>query len=283
MLQYLIGFVIAAAIFCIIIIIADSNRFVVAEHTITSAKIRKPYTFVLLSDLHNKSYGKDNERLMEAIDRIQPDSVIVAGDMYTAEKGSGTDEALKLMERLAAKYPVYYGNGNHEQKTDMLKEVYGSLYEDYAKKLQKAGVHHLVNEHMILPGYNIDLCGSMIGKEYFSRFNKYPMHESYLNNLLGEAKTEQYQILIAHNPDYFPNYAAWGADLVLSGHIHGGIINVPFLGGAVSPAVRLFPKYDGGLFQEGSSVMLLSRGLGTHTIPVRMFNPGELPVVHLKP
>lgn len=283
MLQYLIGFVIAAAIFCIIIIIADSNRFVVAEHTITSAKIRKPYTFVLLSDLHNKSYGKDNERLMEAIDRIQPDSVIVAGDMYTAEKGSGTDEALKLMERLAAKYPVYYGNGNHEQKTDMLKEVYGSLYEDYAKKLQKAGVHHLVNEHMILPGYNIDLCGSMIGKEYFSRFNKYPMHESYLNNLLGEAKTEQYQILIAHNPDYFPNYAAWGADLVLSGHIHGGIINVPFLGGAVSPAVRLFPQYDGGLFQEGSSVMLLSRGLGTHTIPVRMFNPGELPVVHLKP
>lgn len=283
MLQYLIGFVIAAAIFCIIIIIADSNRFVVAEHTITSAKIRKPYTFVLLSDLHNKSYGKDNERLMEAIDRIQPDSVIVAGDMYTAEKGSGTDEALKLMERLAAKYPVYYGNGNHEQKTDMLKEVYGSLYEDYAKKLQKAGVHHLVNEHMILPGYNIDLCGSMIGKEYFSRFNKYPMHESYLNNLLGEAKTEQYQILIAHNPDYFPNYAAWGADLVLSGHIHGGIINVPFLGGAVSPAVRLFPRYDGGLFQEGSSVMLLSRGLGTHTIPVRMFNPGELPVVHLKP
>lgn len=283
MLQYLIGFVIAAAIFCIIIIIADSNRFVVAEHTITSAKIRKPYTFVLLSDLHNKSYGKDNERLMEAIDRIQPDSVIVAGDMYTAEKGSGKDEALKLMERLAAKYPVYYGNGNHEQKTDMLKEVYGSLYEDYAKKLQKAGVHHLVNEHMILPGYNIDLCGSMIGKEYFSRFNKYPMHESYLNNLLGEAKTEQYQILIAHNPDYFPNYAAWGADLVLSGHIHGGIINVPFLGGAVSPAVRLFPKYDGGLFQEGSSVMLLSRGLGTHTIPVRMFNPGELPVVHLKP
>lgn len=283
MLQYLIGFVIAAAIFCIIIIIADSNRFVVAEHIITSAKIRKPYTFVLLSDLHNKSYGKDNERLMEAIDRIQPDSVIVAGDMYTAEKGSGTDEALKLMERLAAKYPVYYGNGNHEQKTDMLKEVYGSLYEDYAKKLQKAGVHHLVNEHMILPGYNIDLCGSMIGKEYFSRFNKYPMHESYLNNLLGEAKTEQYQILIAHNPDYFPNYAAWGADLVLSGHIHGGIINVPFLGGAVSPAVRLFPQYDGGLFQEGSSVMLLSRGLGTHTIPVRMFNPGELPVVHLKP
>lgn len=283
MVQYLIGFVIAAAIFCMIIIIADSNRFVVAEHTITSSKIRKPYTFVLLSDLHNKSYGKDNERLVKAIDRIQPDSVIVAGDMYTAEKGSGTDEALKLMERLAAKYPVYYGNGNHEQKTDMLKEVYGSLYEDYAKKLQKAGVHHLVNEHMILPGYNIDLCGSMIGKEYFSRFNKYPMHESYLNNLLGEAKTEQYQILIAHNPDYFPNYAAWGADLVLSGHIHGGIINVPFLGGAVSPAVRLFPKYDGGLFEEGSSVMLLSRGLGTHTIPVRMFNPGELPVVHLKP
>lgn len=282
MLRYLIGILIILAVLCLLIIIADSRRFVVTEYTLTSPKIRKPYTFVLLSDLHNKSYGRNNGRLVEAIEKIAPDGILVAGDMYTAEKGADTGIALDLMKTLAARYPVYYANGNHEHKTGIYKEIYGSLYEDYAAQLEKAGVHHLVNGRIQLPGHNIDICGSMIGKEFFRRFTNYPMHESYLDNLLGKAGKEQFQILIAHNPDYFPDYAAWGADLVLSGHIHGGIIRVPFLGGAVSPAVRLFPKYDGGLFREGNSTMLLSRGLGTHTIPVRMFNPGELLAVHLK-
>jgi len=90
--------------------------------------------------------------------------------------------------------------------------------------------------------------------------------------------------LIAHDPDYFPKYADWGADLVLSGHVHGGMVRVPFWGkGVVSPNVRLFPKYDGGEFTIGKSRMLLSRGLGMHTIPIRLFNPGEILEVELMP
>ena len=82
---------------------------------------------------------------------------------------------------------------------------------------------------------------------------------------------------------YFPAYAEWGADLVLSGHVHGGIMRLPLLGGVISPTLRLFPRYDGGLFQEGGSTMILGRGLGSHTIPIRIFNPGELVVVELEP
>jgi predicted MPP superfamily phosphohydrolase len=88
--------------------------------------------------------------------------------------------------------------------------------------------------------------------------------------------------LLAHNPKYFKSYAAWGADLTLSGHIHGGIVQIPFLGGAVSPQVEFFPKYDAGLFHENDKAMILSRGLGTHTINVRINNTAELVSIKLK-
>ena len=68
---------------------------------------------------------------------------------------------------------------------------------------------------------------------------------------------------------------------MLSGHVHGGIMRLPLLGGVLSPSLRFFPKYDGGLFREGGSRMILGRGLGSHTIPVRVFNPGELVVIEL--
>ena len=92
----------------------------------------------------------------------------------------------------------------------------------------------------------------------------------------------KYNILLMHNPDYFPNAAQWGTDLVLSGHVHGGIVRIPGWKGVASPNIRFFPKYDGGKFEEGESVMILSRGLGVHTIPFRLFNPGELIVLDLE-
>jgi len=103
------------------------------------------------------------------------------------------------------------------------------------------------------------------------------MDENYLEQLLGEADEEAYQILLAHNPAYFENYAAWGADLSLAGHVHGGIVRIPFLNkGVLSPSIQLFPKYDGGIYSIEKKTMLVSCGLGSHTIPFRLFNPGEL-------
>ena len=71
--------------------------------------------------------------------------------------------------------------------------------------------------------------------------------------------------------------------MVLSGHVHGGIMRLPLLGGVIAPSYRLFPKYDGGIFRHGKSWMLLGRGLGSHTLPFRFFNPAELHEVILKP
>ena len=89
---------------------------------------------------------------------------------------------------------------------------------------------------------------------------------------------KEFQILIAHNPQYFDEYAKWGADLTVSGHVHGGIVRLPFIGGVISPAIALFPKYDGGHYEIDKKHLILSRGLGTQ---VRMFNPCEIDVIKI--
>lgn len=269
----------AAAVLCLLVAVWDGNRFITVKYEIKSDKIAKPCRFVLLSDQHNKTYGKDNEKLIRQIESISPDAVLVAGDMLTAVKGQPFDNALMLMQRLADKYPIYYGMGNHEYRLELYPEQYGDMYERYVAGLKEAGIEPLINESAYLPAYNIDICGSQIGREYYRRFRKYPMSVSYLPKLLGEARADACQILIAHNPLYFEEYAAWGADVVVSGHVHGGIMRLPVLGGVLSPNLSLFPKYDGGRFAQGRSTMILSRGIGTHTIPLRIFNPAELVVL----
>ena len=107
------------------------------------------------------------------------------------------------------------------------------------------------------------------------------MKKEYLEGLLPEGRQDCFQILLAHNPDYFPAYAAWGADLVLSGHLHGGVIRMPLLGGVISPQVRLFPEYYAGTYFRGKSEMILSRGLHMHSFRIRLFNMPELSCVTL--
>ena len=266
------------------IMLYDSNRFVVRHYSLRDQRIKKSVKAVVLADLHNKRYGKENERLLQAIDEIRPDMILIAGDILTAKPKASLETAVDLLTKLAGKYPIYYGNGNHEHRLKLYPENYGDMAERYEEALQKIGIRRLVNEHTVLEESGICIYGSEIDKLYYKRFGIQPMDPEYLKSLLGQPSAEKYTILIAHNPDYFPKYADWGADLVLSGHVHGGMVRVPFWGkGVVSPNVRLFPKYDGGEFTMGKSRMLLSRGLGMHTIPIRLFNPGEILEVELMP
>lgn len=266
------------------IMLYDSNRFVVRHYSLRDQRIKKSVKAVVLADLHNKRYGKENERLLQAIDEIRPDMILIAGDILTAKPKASLETAVDLLTKLAGKYPIYYGNGNHEHRLKLYPENYGDMAERYEETLQKIGIRRLVNEHTVLEESGICIYGSEIDKLYYKRFGIQPMDPEYLKSLLGQPSAEKYTILIAHNPDYFPKYADWGADLVLAGHVHGGMVRVPIWGkGVVSPNVRLFPKYDGGEFTLGKTRMLLSRGLGMHTIPIRLFNPGEVLEVDLLP
>ena len=283
MIYFFIGVLCAAVVILIGTIAYDSNRFVTVEYHVRCRNLKRKYRFVMLSDLHNKRYGTHHENLLAAIDAQEPESILIAGDMLTSETPERFGPALELTETLAEKYPVYYANGNHEYRMKTDEKHYGSGYRRYHAQLKRCGVVFLENESLLLPEPGIRLYGVEIGKKFYQKVKKGRMDAAYLKRLLGKPSAGEYNILIAHNPDYFPAYAEWGADLVLSGHVHGGIMRLPLLGGVLSPALRLFPKYDGGLFQEGGSTMILGRGLGSHTIPIRIFNPGELIVVTLEP
>lgn len=284
MLETIFTFIGILAVILLWVVIYDSNRFVVKKYEAADKRIRKPCRAVVLADLHNKRYGKNNERLLAAIREQQPDVVLIAGDIITAKPGRQTEPALQLLRELSRDYPVYYGNGNHEHRLKLYPKVYGDMAEQYAGALREMGIEPLVNAHVVLGGYGIAVYGVEIDKFYYKRFKVMEMGESYLPGVLGQAPGDMYTVLLAHNPDYFPQYAAWGADLVLSGHVHGGVARVPVWGkGVIAPTLRLFPEYDGGIYEEDNAVMILSRGLGTHTIPIRVFNPGELWVLDMKP
>lgn len=229
----------------------------------------------LLSDLHDTVYGEDNKYLLERVQREKPDIVIIAGDLVTARKGRDFSPALSLLKNLAESHSVYYGIGNHEQKLDAAKNP-------YMREIRKIpGVKVLDNETLIYDREN-DICitGLSLPRKFYEKGRKNILDVSDINAAVGEKK-HKVTILIAHNPIYFETYAEWGADVVLSGHMHGGIVRLPFVGGVLSPQISLFPKYDKGLFRLKGSVMVVSAGLGKHTVPVRLWNPAELAMIDI--
>lgn len=240
---------------------------------------------VLLSDLHNQRYGKKNAVLIREIDRMEPDLVAVAGDMFTPEEGRTEHVALNLMETLAGKYPVCYGIGNHEYIMKLDTDFFGVRYERYARGLRKAGVILLENEHtdITLKGIPIRIYGLQLPWRFYRRFSYSKLSPEELRTYLGSGTQERFKILLAHNPMCFSAYEKWGADLTLSGHLHGGFIRLPILGGIISPQCVPFPKYDRGIFEKNGHYMVVSAGLGSHSDLPRIGNPTELVVIDLIP
>lgn len=239
--------------------------------------------FVVLADLHNHQYGQNNEKLLDKIDEIKPDFIIVAGDMMIAKPGYNLDISLDLIGRLADKYRIYYGMGNHEYRLKLYKEQYPGMYDEFYKFIMKHNVTLLENESCSIDVDNkkLNITGLEIERNYYKRFVSTKMEKEYIENLIKGKKDDEYTVLIAHNPEYFNAYSSWGANLTLAGHVHGGMVRLPFLGGVISPKIRIFPKYDAGLFERDGKKMIVSRGLGMHTIPVRVNNRAELVVVEL--
>lgn len=283
-MKYLVIVLLILVILALWIMIFDSNRFVIRKYSFSDPRIKQKQKAVVLADLHNKRYGKDNEVLIEAIREQKPDYILIAGDILTAEKKGKLDVAVSLMTQLVKEFPVYYANGNHEYRLGLFPKTYGDMAERYEEALSKIGLKRLINERVNLADKGVSIVGAQIDYVFFKKFKVQVMAPEYLKHKLGTPDEELYTILLAHNPDYFPIYSKWGADLVLSGHVHGGIARVPFWGkGILSPRIVFFPKYDGGLFEEGKSSMVVSRGLGMHTLNMRFCNPGELIVLELEP
>lgn len=241
-------------------------------------------TFVLLADLHNHVYGPGNQRLLEAIEAQKPDAVLSAGDMLIGHSQHSYAPALELFQKIREKkFPVFYGNGNHEYRMRIDREIYGDKYDRYAAGLRDCGVILLENQKISFEkkGLKMTVYGFELDRRFYQKLHQEQFDAGELRGALGTPDPKRYNILLAHNPVYFDDYAAWGADLALSGHLHGGIIRIPGIGGLISPQARLFPRYDAGHFEKGGKDLIVSRGLGTHTVNLRIFNPAELAVIHL--
>lgn len=236
---------------------------------------------ILLADLHNHEFGKKNKRLLKKIRKANPDYIMIAGDLLLKNQKLKTRQMLTFLSELTKDYPVYYAPGNHEEELE--RRFKDGSYAVFLKKLQKAGVSYLANQSAYLErnGKKLRVTGLHLEKKYFSKvYKKVELKVEELEKLIGPKK-EEYEILLAHNPNYLTVYEKWGANLVLSGHVHGGVVILPFLGGVISTTFEIFPKYDFGMFRRGKTRMVLTKGLAMHTIKFRLFNRPEISLIRL--
>ena len=264
----------------------ERDCLVTEKYRIASEKIHgQGKTIVFLTDLHNKEFGEENSRLLETVRKVKPDAVLFGGDGMVAKRGnSDVRIPLALLTELAKEFPVYCGNGNHESRMLWKSEIYGETYENYRTALENAGIRYLSNEAADLDSdiriYGLDLPKSA----YLPRSGEIP--EGLLKETLGEPDPEKFCLLLAHSPLFFEEYAAWGADLTLSGHFHGGTIRLPLVGGVMTPQYQFFYSRCAGYFElpgkgREKSRMIVGRGLGTHSINIRLNDKPQVVVVRL--
>lgn len=281
MIYLFVGVLIALIVFFIAVMVVDCHRLVVRKYSIYSSEVKENTRFVMLTDLHGVRFGKKNWRLYEKIVAQQPEYILIAGDMVTAHKNATFKNTLDILELLSSKYPVYYSFGNHEEKLRERTEEFGDSLRVLLSELATMNIHVLDNDSKLLENKNIRIFGLSLPLDYYRKNRFVHPEREDLEKMMGKARPRECSVLLAHNPEYFIDYAGWGADLVCSGHYHGGLMRLPVVGGLISPRYSLFPRYDFGEYDDRGVKMILSCGLGTHTLPIRIFNPGEISVVEV--
>lgn len=285
MIKIILIIVAVFIVYCLIEMIRELRDFRVTKYRICSQKlngIKREKKIIFLSDLHNRMYGEENERLLESIRNQHPDLILIGGDMLVRKDGNSYDKTVHFLAKLPGICPVYCANGNHEQKLKELPDKYEQSYEEYKKALTASGIHMLENasETVKLEEVPVKLSGLEIPLGAYARFGKKELSLKEITDRIGE-HGDDYQILLAHHPGYMKEYLAYGADLILGGHYHGCVVQLPGIGGVISTNFTLFPKYSGGIYPEGEQTSVVSRGLGTHSVPLRLWNWPELIVLEL--
>ncbi len=259
------------------------KRLTVVTYDIETKKTNHSFRMVCLSDFHNCIYGKNHVELFSKVQEQKPDLILIAGDVMVARDCKSFEDlsySIEVISGLSLIAPLYYSNGNHEERIQN-REATKEIFQQYITQISSERVYVLNNRSVQVPEFGIVITGLELPKKYYKRGITPKLSKETLADLLGNANQSGMQILIAHNPDYFKTYTKWGADLTIAGHVHGGIVRLPYVGGVISPSFHIFPKYDGGLFEIEDQTMVLSRGIGTHTIPIRLWNPPEIVVINV--
>ena len=225
----------------------------------------------VLGDLHATYFGEDNQRLLEAVRKAEPDYIFLVGDLLDATRAVPADYAARTAAGLAAIAPTYYVTGNHEWAVGGVPEL-KELLTDH-------GVTVLSNQFTTLErnGDVVVLAGIDDPNGYADQ--KTP--EEVATEIYA-SYGDPFWVLLAHRNNLFaPQYSLLGADLVVSGHGHGGIIRLPFTDGLLSVDRTFFPSYTAGLYEENGSCLFVTRGLGNSGPTFRLFTRPEVAVLTL--
>ena len=291
-----------AAVFAVIVLLLirsewEKRQLCVETYRIGTGKLRTGVRFIFLSDLHDAQFGKENARLLQQIEGKKPDAVLIGGDLIICSKHSQnpprTSTALHLLQKLREKYPVYYAEGNHEAR---MAGRFPDSYKIYMDHLTQLGVSYMRSEHEVFDteklvedaADDLNIYSVSLEERFFRALSpgfgkKEEMEADYLQQKLGTPSHSQFNILLMHSPLYLKEAAAWGADLVLSGHFHGGTIRIPKIGGMMTPQFQFLIRECAGRFRQSGTEMIVNRGLGTHSIRIRLNDLPEISCIDIVP
>lgn len=273
----------AIVIVILIITVIGNNLLTVTEYNIDLADLSGDARIVVISDLHGKEYGKDNSRLLSKISEQKPDAIFVVGDMLDdSDAENGFSKTTKLLASLSDIAPVYFSFGNQEKEysDDIIDGFVNTITENGIIALDEAFVDCEINGQKIRVGGTTGYAFPFgRPKEEFENSDEY----IFLKDM---EKTDLPTIVLSHKPDTFifngaHNY--WNnIDLVVSGHTHGGVIRLPFLGGLYAPMQGFFPEYDCGFYMLGEKMkMVITSGLSGYNFIPRFLNLPEICVLNL--
>ncbi len=278
-LELSVGF----ASLCVGVSLYSNNVISTRSYTVKNSKIPQSfdgYKILQLSDLHNKRFGRNQEYLLSAINKHKPDAVVITGDIvYRNYTRSGNESRVKkvipFVKKASRRYPLYYVTGNHEVESGHGEYLWKTL-EDHGARLIHGKTVDIVRNNE-----KIALIGAWDPFHYGKR-RAYDGLERELKTLCDE-KQDCFRVVLSHRPEILDVYARCGAELVLTGHAHGGQIRIPFTPqGLFAPDQGVLPKYTEGRHVKNGTEMIISRGLGNSGFPQRLFDRPELVLVTLK-
>ena len=255
-------------------VIHGNSNIQITEYSITQSSIPEAfdgYRVVQISDLHNAEFDENNQKLIDMLKQTNADIIVITGDLIDSRR-TNIDAALHFAGEAVKIAPTYYVNGNHESRN--LKN-----YITLKQGLESLGITLLEDSNTEI--YADDDVVSVIGitDPSFPTDSSKQNMESRLSAAIPD--NDNYKILLAHRPEFFEQYAG-KADLIFSGHAHGGQFVLPFVGGLFAPSQGFFPKYTNGLHSQDDSVMVISRGIGNSLVPFRINNNPEIVIVQLE-
>ncbi|WP_226037588.1 metallophosphoesterase [Aquibacillus saliphilus] len=244
----------------------DTNYFKVNEVEFNSNKIQEgsEITIMQISDLHNKTFVNNNEKLISTVKELDANIIVLTGDMID-RKTEELEDTFDLIETITSiNKHVYFVSGNHEWENAQTEAFFNGLRD--------RGVTILDNKNTQITEESVTL--NLVGVADSST-----NHED-INKAFANINDDWYTVLLSHSPDIIKKYNNESADLVLCGHTHGGQVRFPVIGALVAPGQGIFPELEKGIYQiEQNRYLYIDSGLGTSVLPIRFLNQSQLSLI----